>query len=31
MLFAIFTLGAFTIGIILGVCFGSGYIDRGRW
>ena len=31
MLFAFFTLGAFTIGIILGVCFGSGYIDRGRW
>ena len=30
MLFSIFTLGAFAIGVILGVCFGSGFIDRGR-
>ena len=28
MLFAIFTLGAFAIGVILGVCFGSGFTDR---
>ncbi len=27
MLFAIFTLGAFSIGLILGVCFGSGFLD----
>ena len=31
MVTAIFTLGGFTFGLILGVCFGSGYIDRGRW
>ena len=31
MITAIFTLGGFTFGLILGVCFGSGFIDRGRW
>lgn len=31
MLFAIFTLGAFAIGVLLGVCFGSGFTDRSRW
>ena len=30
MITAIFTLGGFTFGLILGVCFGSGFIDRGR-
>ncbi len=30
MFTAIFTLGGFAIGLILGVCFGSGFID-GRW
>ena len=27
MVTAIFTLGGFTIGLILGVCLGSGFID----
>ena len=31
MITAIFTLGGFTFGLILGVCFGSGFIDRSRW
>ena len=33
MLTAIFTLGGFTIGLILGVCFGSGFLDEygKRW
>ena len=30
MVTAIFTLGGFTIGLILGVCIGSGFID-GYW
>ena len=28
MLTAIFTLGAFTFGLIFGVCIGTGYIDE---
>ena len=30
---AIFTLGGFTFGLILGVCFGSGFFDEygKRW
>ncbi len=28
MFTAIFTLGSFTFGLILGVCFGSGFIDK---
>jgi hypothetical protein len=28
MVTAIFTLGGFTFGLILGVCLGSGYIDQ---
>ena len=31
MLVAIFTLGGFAIGVLLGVCFGSGITDRRRW
>jgi len=31
MFTAIFTLGGFTFGLILGVCFGSGFTDRGQW
>ena len=30
MFTAIFTLGGFTFGLILGVCFGSGFIDDRR-
>ena len=28
MVTAIFTLGGFTIGLILGVCFGTGFLDE---
>ena len=33
MFTAIFTLGGFTIGLILGVCFGTGFLDKfgKRW
>ena len=33
MVTAIFTLGGFTIGSILGVCFGTGFLDEfgKRW
>ena len=33
MVTAIFTLGGFTIGLILGVCFGAGFLDKygKRW
>jgi hypothetical protein len=33
MVTAIFTLGGFTIGLIIGVCFGSGFLDEygKRW
>ena len=29
----LFTLGSFTIGLILGVCFGTGFLDKfgKRW
>ena len=27
MFTAIFTLGGFTVGLILGVCFGAGFLD----
>ena len=28
MVTAIFTLGGFTVGLILGVCFGAGVLDE---
>ena len=28
MVTAIFTLGGFTIGLIIGVCFGTGFLDE---
>ena len=28
MVTAIFTLGGFTVGLILGVCFGAGFLDE---
>ena len=28
MVTAIFTLGGFTFGLILGVCFGTGFLDK---
>ena len=28
MFTAIFTLGGFTVGLILGVCFGAGFLDE---
>ena len=33
MFTAIFTLGGFTVGLILGVCFGTGFLDEfgKRW
>ncbi len=33
MVTAIFTLGGFTFGLILGVCFGTGFLDEfgKRW
>ena len=33
MVTAIFTIGGFTIGLILGVCFGTGFLDKfgKRW
>ncbi len=33
MVTPIFTLGGFTIGLILGVCFGTGFLDEygKRW
>jgi len=33
MVTAIFTLGGFAIGLILGVCFGTGFLDEygKRW